>query len=85
MVCRPCRDSSNWTGEITKHDAAKYNAHLGRSGVFWQRHSYDHIVRNESELHAFGDYIRMNPSKACLREGEFLHRSFEWHSKPNVS
>jgi hypothetical protein len=54
---------------------------LNRSGDFWQKHSYDHIVRDEVELRAFQKYISDNPTKAGLKAGESLHRSFDWQSK----
>jgi len=36
------------------------------------RETYDHMVRNENSLNAIRKYIRENPSKAGLHEGEFL-------------
>lgn len=52
--------------------ARQINAQIGAQGSLWQRETYDHIVRNEASLHAFECYIRENPVKARLREGEFL-------------
>ncbi|MEI9897799.1 MAG: transposase [Chthoniobacter sp.] len=52
--------------------ARTINQRLGRTGDFWQRETYDHIVRSEESLRAFERYIRGNPVKARLREGEFL-------------
>jgi hypothetical protein len=46
---------------------------LTRSGTFWQRDSYDHIVRDIEQLEAFQAYIAKNPTKARLNAGEFLH------------
>ena len=60
-----------------RQSAREINALLGRGGDFWQRHSYDHIVRNETELRAFGRYIAENPVKARLREGEYYYRKSE--------
>ena len=53
------------------YSAREINAALGRTGAVWQRHSYDHIVRNETELAAFQRYIAENPIKASLRPGEY--------------
>ena len=64
-----------------RHSARELNLFLNRSGDFWQKHSYDHVVRNETELKAFQKYIVENPAKAGLRQGESLHRSFDWQSK----
>lgn len=47
--------------------ANKANKMLGRSGEeFWQRESYDHLVRDEDDFWRLGEYIRNNPVKAGL-------------------
>ncbi len=56
-----------------RKSARDINSLLGRRGDFWQKHSYDHIVRNETELRAFRRYIAENPVKAHLRDGEYWH------------
>ncbi len=66
-----------------RQSAREINLVLNRLGDFWQKHSYDHIVRDEVELRAFQKYIAENPAKAHLRAGESLHRSFDWQSKPS--
>ena len=43
--------------------ANRINEHLGRTGQLWQHESYDHIVRNESGMHAIRRYIRANTTK----------------------
>lgn len=40
------------------------NLILKRSGTFWQKDSYDHLIRTEKELSDMGDYIVENPVKA---------------------
>ncbi|MDJ0364630.1 transposase [Hymenobacter sp. H14-R3] len=42
------------------------NALLGRTGHFWQRESYDHVVRNGQELERVIAYVVNNPVKAGL-------------------
>ena len=37
-----------------------------RRAKFWQRNYYDHIIRNERELHAIRRYIRDNPAQWAL-------------------
>ncbi len=54
-----------------RFSAGKINALLNRSGPFWQRDGFDHLLRHESALIHYQDYIANNPAKACLREGEF--------------
>ena len=61
-----------------RHSTRELNRFLKRSGDFWQKHSYDHIVRDATELRAFQRYIAENPTKAGLKAGESLHRPVEW-------
>lgn len=42
------------------------NKHLNRPNQFWQRESYDHLVRDEKELLNIISYILENPVKAGL-------------------
>jgi putative transposase len=37
-----------------------------RQAKFWQRNYYEHIIRNERELHAIRHYIRDNPAQWAL-------------------
>jgi REP element-mobilizing transposase RayT len=48
---------------ISAHHA---NFLLERSGAFWQRESYDHLVRNEADFNHALEYIAQNPVKANL-------------------
>ena len=56
-----------------KWSALKINETLGRRGRFWQHENFDHLVRNEESFGKFRDYIAQNPSKARLREGEYVY------------
>ena len=59
-------------GGMKGFSARVCNARLGWSKqAFWMEDSYNRIVRDYDELRAFRDYIRKNPTKAKLREGEF--------------
>jgi len=40
------------------YSAMAINRHLGQRGSFWQRESFDHIVRSERSLERFREYIR---------------------------
>lgn len=44
------------------------NKKLGRRGNFWQRDSYDHYVRDDTEWGNIANYIMQNPAKAGLVE-----------------
>ena len=56
---------------IKGYSAKQINQALGSSGTFWQRDSYDHIVRDVDQLDRFQKYIRNNPAKAGLKEGDY--------------
>lgn len=44
--------------------AVTVNRRLDRSGVpIWQRNYYEHIIRDDRELHTIRQYIRYNPLK----------------------
>jgi REP element-mobilizing transposase RayT len=49
------------------YSANHANALLARSGRFWQREYFDHLVRDESSIQKFKQYIRDNPRRAGLR------------------
>ena len=53
---------------VKTYSAKQVNAHLGRTGRFWQREYYDHVVRNEKELRNIIAYVLENPVKAGLCE-----------------
>jgi putative transposase len=54
--------------------ATQINRRIGARGHFWQQEPFDLLVRSVDQYAYFRDYIRDNPSKANLREGEFFYR-----------
>ena len=48
------------------YTARKANQLLGRSGAFWHHESYDHCVRNPTELQRTVTYVLNNPVKVGL-------------------
>lgn len=48
--------------------AREANKLLQKKGIFWQTESYDHIVRDETELGKIIKYVIYNPVKAKLIE-----------------
>ena len=48
------------------------NEMLGRSGPFWQREYFDHIVRSDEDLLRFAGYLRKNPGKSGLRDWAWI-------------
>ncbi|HCN75596.1 MAG TPA: hypothetical protein DIT13_00200 [Verrucomicrobiales bacterium] len=69
----PGHELEDLMGSRKRQSAREINLRLNREGDFWQKHSYDHIVRDEIELRAFQKYIAENTAKARLRQGEYLH------------
>ena len=51
--------------------ARRINRHLGRSGTLWQPDYFDRLLRDEDHFRNCVRYLRGNPVKAGLREGEF--------------
>jgi putative transposase len=50
----------------------KINWFLGRNGSLWQRDYFDRLVRDEKHFANCVRYIRRNPAKAHLRDGEYI-------------
>jgi REP element-mobilizing transposase RayT len=44
------------------------NRVLGRSGTFWEREYFDHLIRDEEEFQRIVQYVLDNPAKANLRD-----------------
>jgi REP element-mobilizing transposase RayT len=51
--------------------AKRANELLGRSGTFWQREYYDHLVRNSKEYIRVVNYVTENPIRAGLKDWEW--------------
>jgi len=51
--------------------AREINKVMNQRGAFWMDESFDHIVRDNSHLEKFILYIRNNPEKAHLKNGEY--------------
>ena len=63
-----------------RQSTREINRLLKRTGSLWQKHSFDHIVRDERWLAWFQEYIEKNPNSAGLKENEFRYRRFDWAS-----
>jgi REP element-mobilizing transposase RayT len=57
----------SWKGISSR----QINRDRERNGSFWMDETFDHIVRSESQLLHFRNYIRENPVKAGLGNDEF--------------
>ncbi|MEZ0386929.1 MAG: transposase, partial [Verrucomicrobium sp.] len=54
-----------------RHSSREIHRSMGKEGALWMDESHDRIVRDESELFRYRNYILKNPQEANLREGEF--------------
>ncbi len=59
---------TNTMQSIKKYTAIRANRIIKRSGQFWTRESYDHVIRNERSLQRVVNYVLNNPVKAKLVE-----------------
>ena len=55
-----------------RFSASQINEQLGRAGPFWQSEPFDHLIRSNEQFLYLLDYIRSNPIKAGLKNGEYL-------------
>ena len=51
---------------LKRYTARQANQQLGRTGQFWQRETYDHVVRSPQEMTRIIAYVVNNPVKAGL-------------------
>jgi type I restriction enzyme R subunit len=67
---------SHRIGDIVKtwkgFTAREINKRIGKSGPLWQEEYWDRLIRNERHFFKVAEYVRENPVKAKLREGQFI-------------
>jgi hypothetical protein len=67
LLIRPSIAPERLMKSLKGASAREANRVLGRTGEpFWQKESYDHWVRNPSELEKIRMYVEANPVKAGL-------------------
>jgi putative transposase len=54
---------------LKRNTAKAANQILNRSGAFWAHESFDHYIRNQTELRRTIKYVLANPVKANLVSG----------------
>jgi 5-methyltetrahydrofolate--homocysteine methyltransferase len=59
---------------IKRYSAREANRMLGREGDFWQKESYDHIIRDADDYWNQRDYVLKNPMSAGLKKLGFCGR-----------
>ena len=73
--------------------AKKINQLLGRTGVIWQKESFDHILRGPDQLERIERYIHNNPQSlaadrytlGCIHDVEAASRRFPDTTSPNTT
>ena len=80
ILITPQVDVSQLMRKLKGSTARQANLLLGRTGVpFWQRESFDRLVRDSREFYRIESYIVQNPVRAGLvREAEEYRWSSAW-------
>jgi putative transposase len=66
-----CHQCTLWK----RFSARQINQAIGQTGRFWQRESFDHLVRHEAQYQHLKNYIRDNGIKAHLPKSDYTHWS----------
>lgn len=61
-----------------RYSARQINELSGKTGSLWQKRYWDRLVRSEEHFWKIRRYIQRNPTKAKLRENEYL-LSIPWN------
>jgi putative transposase len=61
-----------------RFSAVKIHQQTQDSGPLWQKDYFDRMIRDWDHFVNVARYIRRNPLKAKLREGEFLQEEADW-------
>jgi REP element-mobilizing transposase RayT len=61
-----------------RFSAVKIHQQTRNSGTLWQKDYFDRMIRDWDHFMNVARYIRRNPQKAKLREGEFLLEEAAW-------
>jgi len=66
MLVTPRVEMPKWLTPLKGYTAYEANRLLGKTGRFWQKESYDHLVRSDAEFDRIRAYIENNPVSAGL-------------------
>jgi REP element-mobilizing transposase RayT len=72
---RPGYELSDILHSWKSFTANQVNRHTGRSGAFWQKESFDHIVRNPAQLERLRQYIRDHEDRGRRQDAASTWRS----------
>ena len=68
----PDFDLANILHSWKSYTANKANNILNRTGTFWAREYYDHLIRDEDDLNRIIEYVIYNPLKANLKNWDLV-------------
>jgi REP element-mobilizing transposase RayT len=68
----PGQELSSIMNSWKSYTARMANRILGRTGAFWQREHYDHLIRNGDEFERAVRYVLQNPESAGLKNWEWV-------------
>ena len=71
-------DLERLCGSVKRFCARQINERTHRKGQFWQHESFDHLVRDATQLQRIRDFIRDNPQKAGLSAGTCVYHRADW-------
>jgi putative DNA methylase len=77
ILATPIVTAEHWLGPLKGFSAYQANRMLGRRDSFWQRESYDHLVRSPEEFDRIKRYIENNPVRSGLASEP---QEFRWSS-----
>jgi len=77
VVATPWHQLSQITHSWKSYTANLLNKELGWEGAFWERESFDHLIRSEQSFERFIHYTEANPVIAglCSQPGEWMFSS----------
>ena len=68
-------------GGWKRYSAKDINSHLRKVGALWQKDYFDRMIRDWDHMFRVAKYIRRNPAKAGLRDGEYTLWEADWVMK----
>jgi leucyl-tRNA synthetase len=76
LTLKPEEDLSKILHSWKSFTAKEINKRTGLSGQLWQEETFDRLIRSEAHERFVKDYIWENPTRAGLKDGEYL-----WHER----
>ena len=65
-------------GAWKRYSAIGINRRMGRDGTLWQRDYFDRLIRNWQHMIRVARYIRRNPGKGNVPDGQYTLHESDW-------